>query len=70
MLLLPVKVFLKTYDIGFDEIITTFMDQNHRPLEIEDKFDLTLRINKQKRYLFPQNQERENMSEDMNFCHF
>ena len=48
MLLLPVKVFLKTYDIGFDEIITTFMDQNHRPLEIEDKFDLTLRINKQK----------------------
>ena len=39
-------VFLKTYNTGFDEIIITFMDQNHRLLEIEDKFNLTLLINK------------------------
>ena len=29
-------VFLKTYNNEFDEIITTFTDQNGRPLEIED----------------------------------
>ena len=40
------SVFLKTYDTGFDEIITTFTDQNARPLEIEDKVNLTLLINK------------------------
>ena len=40
------QVFLKTYNIEFDEIITTFTDQNHRPLEIEDKVNLTLLINK------------------------
>ena len=36
-------VFLKTQ---FDEIIITFTDQNVRPLEIEDKANLTLFINK------------------------
>ena len=39
--------FLKTYT-EFDEIITTFSDQNGSPLETEDKVDLTLLINKQK----------------------
>ena len=33
-------VFLKTYNTGFDEIIISFMDQNGRPLEIEDKVSL------------------------------
>ena len=41
-------VFLKNYGTEFDEIIITFTDQNGRPLEIEDKVNLTLLINKQK----------------------
>ena len=41
-------VFLKTYDTEFDEIIITFTDQNGRSLEIEDKVNLTLLINKWK----------------------
>ena len=41
-------VFLKTYNRKFDEIIITFTDQNGRPLEIEDKVNLTLLINKEK----------------------
>ena len=36
---------LKTYTTDFDEFIT-FMDQNGRPLEIEDKLNLTLLVNK------------------------
>ena len=39
-------VFLKTYDTEFDKVITTFTDQNGRLLEIEDKVNLTLLINK------------------------
>ena len=39
-------VFLKTYNTEFDEIIITFTDQNGRPLEIEDKVNLALLINK------------------------
>ena len=39
-------VFLKTYNIVFDEIIITFTNQNGRPLEIEDKVNLTLFNNK------------------------
>ena len=39
-------VFLKTYNTGFGEIIITFTDQNGRPLEIEDKFNLALLISK------------------------
>ena len=39
-------VFLKTYNTEFDEIIIKFTDQNGRPLEIEDKVNLTLLINK------------------------
>ena len=39
-------VFLKTYNTEFDQIIITFMDQNGRPSEIEDKANLTLLNNK------------------------
>ena len=39
-------VFFKTYNTEFDEIIITFTDQNGRPVEIEDKVNLTLLINK------------------------
>ena len=35
-----------------------FTDQNGRPLEIEDKVDLTFLINKQKRHVTLQNQEQ------------
>ena len=41
-------VFLETYIIQFDEIIITITDQNGIPLEIEDKVNLTLPINKWK----------------------
>ena len=41
-------VFLKIYNAHFDEIIIKFTDQNARLLEIEDKVNLTLLINKQK----------------------
>ena len=30
-------VFFKTYNTEFNEIIIPFIDQNGRPLEIEDK---------------------------------
>ena len=39
-------VFIKTYNTGFDEIIITFTDQNGKPLEIKDKFNLTLLVTK------------------------
>ena len=39
-------VFLKAYNIGFDDIIIMFIDQNGRPLEIEDKVSLISLINK------------------------
>ena len=38
--------FLKIYNTKFDEIITTFTDQNGRPLEIHDKVNFKLLINK------------------------
>ena len=38
--------FLKTYNTEFDDIIKRITDQNGRPLEIEDKVNLTLLINK------------------------
>ena len=41
-------VFLKAYNTESDETNITFTDQNGRPLEIEDKFNLTLLIDKQK----------------------
>ena len=40
------SVFLNTYKTELDEIITTFTDKNGRSLEIEDKLNLTLLINK------------------------
>ena len=39
-------VLLKSYNTEFDEIIITFTDQNGRPLETEDKVNLTLLIYK------------------------
>ena len=39
-------MFSKVYNTGFDEIIITFTDQIGRPLEIEDRVNLTLLINK------------------------
>ena len=39
-------VFSKTYNTEFDEIIITFTNQNGRPLEIQDKVNSTLLINK------------------------
>ena len=38
--------FLKIHYLEFDEIITTSTDQNGRTLEIEDRVNLTLLINK------------------------
>ena len=38
--------FFKTPNTRFDDIIIKFTDQNGRPLEIEDKVNLTLLINK------------------------
>ena len=39
-------VFLKTDNTEFDEIIIKFTDLNGRALEIEDKVNLALLINK------------------------
>ena len=44
-------VFLKTCNTEFDQIIITFTGQNGRPLEIEDKVNWTLLINKQKLFI-------------------
>ena len=62
-------MFLKTYNTGFDDNIITFIDQNGRPLEIEEKVNLTLLIKKQKWHVFLCNQKQENMSKDIDFCH-
>ena len=39
-------VFLKTYNTECDKIIIAFTDQNGRPLEKEDKINLTFFVNK------------------------
>ena len=39
-------VFLESYDAEIDEIIITCTDQTGRPLEKEDKVNLTLLINR------------------------
>ena len=39
-------MFFKTYNTEFDETIVIFMDQNGKPLKIEDNVNLTLVINK------------------------
>ena len=38
-------VFLKTFDSGFSYIEVWFTDQNSKPLETEDKINITLVIN-------------------------
>ena len=45
------------------------MDQNGRPLEIEDKVNLILLANKQKWRNIPQNREQENMLKDLDSNH-
>ena len=40
------SVFVKRYNTDFDETIITFTDQNGRPLEIDDRVNLKLLINK------------------------
>ena len=40
------SVFLKTYDTEFNETFITFNNPKSRPLEIEDKFNLTVLISK------------------------
>ena len=40
------SLFLKTSNTDIDDIVITFTDQNVRLLEIEDKVNLTLLINK------------------------
>ena len=62
-------MFLKTYNTKFDELIITFTDQSGRPLETEDKFNLTLLINKWKCDNIVCNQEQENVLNDMDFDH-
>ena len=62
-------MFLKSYDIEFDEIIITFTDKNGTSLEIQDKVNLTLLINKQKSGDILQNQDQENLLKDMDFSH-
>ena len=62
-------MFLKTYNTKFDELIITFTDQSGRPLETEDKLNLTLLINKWKCNNIVCNQEQENVLNDMDFDH-
>ena len=37
-------IFLKTFNSEYDEIIVWFTDQNNKPLEIEDRINLTMVI--------------------------
>ena len=37
-------IFLKTFNSEYDEIIVWFTDQNSKPLEIEDRINLTIVI--------------------------
>ena len=37
-------IFLKTFNLEYDEIIVWFTDQNSQPLEIEDRINLTMVI--------------------------
>ena len=38
----PNHIFLKTFNLEFQEIKVWFTDQNSKPLEVEDKINLTL----------------------------
>ena len=37
-------IFLKTFNSEYNELIVWFTDQNSRPLEIEDRINLTMVI--------------------------
>ena len=37
-------IFLKTFNSEYDEIVVWFTDQNSKPLEIEDRINLTMII--------------------------
>ena len=37
-------IFLKTFNPEYDEIVVWFTDQNSKPLEIEDRINLTVLI--------------------------
>ena len=37
-------IFLKTFNLEYDEIVVWFTDQNSKPLEIEDRINLTMVI--------------------------
>ena len=37
-------IFLKTFNSGYDEIVVWLTDQNSKPLEIEDRINLTMVI--------------------------
>ena len=58
-------VFFKTYNTEFDDIIITFTGQNGRLLEILDKVNLTLLINKYKRHVILKNQEYKTASKNI-----
>ena len=38
------QIFLKTFNSEYDEIVAWFTDQNSKPLEIEDRINLTMVI--------------------------
>ena len=40
----PSYIFLKTFNLEFQEIKVWFTDPNSRPLEVEDKINLTMII--------------------------
>ena len=54
-------VFSKTYNTAFDDLTVTFTDQNGRPFEIENNFNLTLLINTKKWCVI--------LSQTNNICH-
>ena len=37
-------IFLKTFNLEYDEIVVWFTDPNSKPLEIEDRINLTMLI--------------------------
>ena len=40
----PSNIFLKIFNSEYDEIVVWFTDQNNKPLEIEDRINLTMVI--------------------------
>ena len=60
---------MKTYNTDCNEIIIKFTDQNGLLLEKENQVNSTLLNNQQKWHIFLYNQERQNISKDMDFSH-